>query len=404
MMRLPSIKPFLSIIFACLRALFRLPAFLIRLIKIIWRMSWFFQDRLVATALNTIQFIGLKCSPLVFYAWLLCLVLLFWNHHAPQAPAWIATSLSVVCSGAISLLAMKEPVRGNRYIMGMALVFAFVPAAFGTWATLQPEPPLEEQIAITTVIDWETGEVFPKKTMQLLGGRVYMQRTRDLIYGKLEELSGKEELPLEKRLSEIRKLAASVDLAEFLLFEQLNLAFSEDWLVEIVRKDRLGPETVSVSHRGIKNGRKNIWRKEDLEKALPDNEFIAAKDFLFTLPRHYQIVLPPGMAIRTIPLEGWPKRILILEDKHCRVEIEPRGSVFVPAFSLKADPNEKLFVGGLDLRVRAYFSRWRIGTEGTKQRKEWAKTLLRYLRETFSVSPPELIRERSVVSKQPAVG
>lgn len=279
-MKFPSIKPLATWIFACLRLLSRLPALLIHLIKMLWRALWSSQGMLIASGLNVVQFIGMKCSPLVFYAWLICLGLLFWNHHAPQAPAWIATSLSVVCGRAISLLAMKEPVRGNRYIMGMALVFAFVPAAFGTWATLQPEPPLEEQISITTVIDWESGEVFPKKTMQLLGGRVYMQRARDLIYGKLEEFLGKEELPLEKRLSEIRKLAASVDPAEFLLFEQLNLAFSEDWLVEIVRKDRLGPETVSVSHRGIKSGRKNIWRKGDLEKALRQVSFWSPIDFL----------------------------------------------------------------------------------------------------------------------------
>ena len=96
-----------------------------------------------------------SAEPIAAHSFLLFLALslLFWNYRAPQVPSWIATSMSIVCGGVISLLAMGEPIRKNKYILGVALLFMLLPAALGCWAALQPERLPDQMLSFVTVLE-----------------------------------------------------------------------------------------------------------------------------------------------------------------------------------------------------------------------------------------------------------
>jgi hypothetical protein len=125
----------------------------------------------------------------------------------------------------------------------------------------------------------------------------------------------------------------------------------------------------------VKGQKKNVWRRNDLQRVLPGNRF------LDQLPASYEIVLPDGMTISTEPLAGWPNHALIFEDAHCKVKFEPARKSLTRGFWLSENQEHQPFISHLRIGVEVTYKGLRVGTLGTVRRKEWLKTLFSQLRE-----------------------
>ncbi len=119
----------------------------------IWRILYAIEGGLLLAISIMAQTVALVFSPFLLAGLIFCLWLLAWNHRAPLAPAWIATSISIVCGGVISMLAMDKPIRRNAYVTGIALLFMFIPAALGCWAVLQPETLPSGRLSFVTMLE-----------------------------------------------------------------------------------------------------------------------------------------------------------------------------------------------------------------------------------------------------------
>lgn len=344
----------------------------------IWRVLYGIEGFFLQVLSMLAQTIALVFSPFLLAGLIFCLWLLAWNHRAPLAPAWIATSVSIVCGGVISLLAMGRPIRKDGYVVGIALLFMFIPAAFGCWAALQPESLPGEKLSFVTVL--EVPGIMTKLEVNPAWEREYpymgMMRTildRELS-GRIAETSkqGSEDAHFNKRI----EMVSSMDLVELLLFQQIKWRFEREWDVKVDASKVFGMKQVSIGPRsGIPSSRKQVLTRELLQQALPKNEF------LNQLPNSYQVVLPEGMVITTEPMEGWPNHALVFEDAYCRVRFKPEGKSLTRAFWLSDDERRQPFISHLRVGIDVTFKRFRVGTSGTAKRREWIQTLLQQMKE-----------------------
>lgn len=366
-------------VIVCFRSLWRLGSSPIRAL---WRLLRHLENLIVRVVLTSVQFIAVRCARVVVPALLGCVVLLLWNHHAAQAPAWIAVALAVICSGGISLLGAKESVRKNPYLIGMASFLALVPTAFGCWATLQPVPYEELFPIVTAVFDRESAEIFPRKALNRMRNKLYMFRAREFLEEELGKRLAERVGDLDARIATIRNIASSMEFGEFLLLREMGFLFQYSWKIKMTRGEWLGVKRMGLSGLDVRSGQKNLWRKADLQRALPNNEFLAL------LSDDFKIALPPGMDVSSRQLLRYPgdtEHALVFKDQHCRVDFIPHGGMFGPALSLNIERGDQFFSEGVDLQLLAEFFGIRVGTNGTKERRElWLTPLIDHLHDTFT--------------------
>ncbi len=317
-----------------------------------------------------VTLVAMNFSLPMFLITLGCLILLLWNHRAPQAPAWIATSLSIACGGGISLLAIRDRISNDRYIVGMALFFVVVPAIVGCWATLRAES-YETRLTFATLIDTKKGAITSGHS-GITGLDAYHTQIRELINSRLELQDSGKQLPVEERLNQIHGLTSSMHLADALMLNQIGLIFTRDWRVKVIRDNVMQINALQVQPlRPRRAGR--IWRRADLIKVFPRNPFINE------MPVEFQFVLPHRMRIYTDSIEGWPDHALIFEDGYCKIRFEPRGRIGSRP-PVQDGVNSDLMWSNLDIDIQVTFFGWRVGTQGTVERKQWVQTLLEQLR------------------------
>lgn len=355
----------------------RRPRVFFRAGQFLWRIPYRVQEIFLEIVSTLTQFLALRFSPIVLPLLLVSLGLLIWNRDHLQAPGWIATSFSVVCGGIISLLAMEKAVRKNKYLIGMVLLFMFIPAFLGCWVVLRPEGPLEEEVSYLTLFDQGRSAVFPsEETQKMLGFRPYM-----VLLGKLYEVDtsekGKETTEQEIR-RHIEATRADVRVDEVLILSQMQSLFYKSWAVNyrpVSRHSGVYISGVSPEIRGFDLS--NEWTKAKIEKVLPDNPYIAK------LPVDFKIILPPGMKI--LLEKNKDARTLVFEDAHCKVSFH-RGSWHYGVSSVTghSGAREGLYIQANDIVVTTIFKRFLIGTDGTVQRKRlWMQPLLKKMRDEF---------------------
>jgi hypothetical protein len=126
---------------------------LITPLRFVRRIAFSLQDAALGLLECLLRWMALNLSPFVLLFLILALGLLIWNYRAQQAPAWIAVSISILCGGVISLLAMEKSIRKDRYIVGVAVLCMFFPTALGCWATLQPLKLPAEMVSFVTLLE-----------------------------------------------------------------------------------------------------------------------------------------------------------------------------------------------------------------------------------------------------------
>lgn len=343
----------------------------------IWRILYKIEGAVLRICSVVAQTVALIFSPFLLVGLLVCLWLLAWNHYAPQAPAWIATSVSIVCGGVISLLAMGRPIREDKYVTGLALLFMLIPAALGCWATLQPGTLPSEKLSFVTVLDvpgMTRLEIDPAWQREY----PYMGMMRTVIEEKLSKQAEKvgkqdsEDMRFNRRI----EMASSMDLVELLLFQQMRWRFEREWDVKVDTSRVFGMEQISIGPRSGRPSRtKKVLTKKMLQQMLPQNKF------LDQLPDSYQIAFPEGMRITTEPIDGWPNHALVFEDAYCRIRFKPEGKSLTRGFWLNEDPKAQPFISHLRVGIETTFKWLRVGTSGTTRRKEWIQTLLQQMKE-----------------------
>jgi len=311
-----------------------------------------------------------------------CIGILFINWNAVQAPSWIATSLSIGCSGAISIVVgdLEKLKAKLRIILPIVLFLIFIPSALGCWVTLRPIRFLEE-IDILTVIDRSSNKVLPEKTVRILGNLYpYMYKIRSLINEELSQSSDKN----MDWFAKVRGIASSRELGEFLILDELGFLFKDSWKLRRIKKTKkLGSLSISRSSVPVENKRRNILTKQYLEKKFSSNAFIRK------LSDGFQIYMPPGMTCDTLPLQRWDgdkDYAIIFEDNFVVLRIEPQSSYFRQVFNDHVESSEQLFVFGLVVQLEIVLKPMWVGTNATRERKEhWINPLLEYLKVTFAV-------------------
>lgn len=343
----------------------------------IWRFLYTIEGAVLRVLSMAAQTVALVFSPFLLAGLLFCLWLLAWNHRAPLAPAWIATSVSIVCGGVISLLAMSRPTRRDGYVMGLALLFMFIPSALGCWAALQPETLPSQKLSFVTILDvpgMARLEVDPAWQREY----PYMSMIRTIIE---EELSEQMEMADKQnsddaRFNKLIEMASSIDLVELLLFQQMRWRFEREWDVKVDTSRVFGMEQVSIGPRsGMPSRMKKILTKKLLQELSPQNKF------LDQLPDAYQVAFPEGMTITSEPIGGWPNHTIVFEDAYCQIRFKPEGKSLTRGFWLNDDPKRQPFISHLRVGIEVTFKRFRVGTSGTARRKEWIQTLLQQMKE-----------------------
>ncbi len=342
------------------------------------RIAFLLQDAILGLLERLVRWVALNLSPFILLLLFFALGLLFWNYRAQQAPAWIAASISILCGGVLSLLAMGKPIRKDRYIVGVALLFMFLPAALGCWAALQPVKPSAEALSFVTLLEGtetrESLEVDPNWEKEY----PYLNLMRSIIGGELRQSyeESKKEPTIDERFSRTLEMASSIDLVEVILFQQMRWKFERDWDVRVDTSNVFGMKSVSIGPKTKVMGlKKNIWRRDDLQKVLPNNRF------LDQLPDSYELVLPDGMTITTEPIAGWPNHALIFEDAYCKIRFEAKGKSLTRGFWLNENQERQPFISHLRIGMEVIYKGLRVGTLGTVKREEWLKTLFAQLRE-----------------------
>lgn len=344
----------------------------------IWRVLYAIEGAFLWALSMLAQTVALVFSPFLLAGLVLCLGLLAWNHRALLAPSWIATSISIVCGGVISLLAMGKPIRKDGYIIGIALLFMFIPAALGCWAALQPQTLPSEKLSFVTILEGPgtttSLEIDPAWEREY----PYMSMMRTIVNEELSEPKNEaskqasEDAQFNKRI----ELVSSMDLVELLLFQQMRWRFERDWDVKVDKSKIFGMEQVSIgSSSGIPTKRKQVLTRELLQQALPLNKF------LDQLPGSYQVVLPEGMTITTEPIEGWPNHALVFEDAYCQIRFKPESKSLTRGFWLSDDQRRQPFISHLRVGIEVTFKGFRVGTSGTAKRREWIQALLQQMKE-----------------------